>query len=84
MTQRKDDPRLADTGHFVVGREIIDETRLVEEFERILELGEAHERGEVEPSECALSAIIELTGFIDRHGRQLLWLAKKGVLRRVQ
>jgi hypothetical protein len=83
MTQCKDDPRLADTGHFAVGREIIDATCLVEQYERILELGESCERGEVDPSECDSSAITELTRFIDRHARQLLWLAKKGALQRL-
>ncbi len=78
MTQQKKDPRLADTGHFVRGRKIIDDAVLLRDFERILEMGEAHERDDVDPSERAFSAITSSQGSWDRHGRQLLWLATKG------
>jgi hypothetical protein len=72
------DPRLANTGVFVVGREIIDDSVLLADLEQILEMGEAMERGEDPMPGGALGPEWELAGFIDRHGRQLPWLARRG------
>jgi hypothetical protein len=73
------DGRLANTGRTVVGREVIDDSVLLADFERFLEIGEAMERGEPDPhADDGLGVMWELAGFIDRHGRQLLWLARKG------
>jgi hypothetical protein len=43
------DPPLANTGRTVVGREVIDDSVLLADFERFLEIGEAMERGEPDP-----------------------------------
>jgi hypothetical protein len=78
------DPRLAHTGRDVVGRELIDDTVLLADFERFLEHGEQAERDDdrAEPTqdqlEATMAAVWEFLGFIDRHGRQLLELAKRG------
>ena len=78
------DPRLAHTGRDVEGREIIDDRVLLADFERFLEHGEQAERDddEAEPDQEQLdetmAMIWEFMGFIDRHGRQLLELAKRG------
>jgi hypothetical protein len=64
--------------------EIIDDTVLLADFERFLEHGEQAEQDDdaAEPSREALNQTMamvwELTGFIDRHGRQLLELARRG------
>jgi len=73
-----DDPRLANTGVRVLGREIIDDAVLLADFERILEAGEAAERGEDPFEGKELDSLVTLLRFIDCHGRQLLWLARKG------
>jgi hypothetical protein len=75
------DPRLAHTGLEVLGRELIDNQVLLSDFERFLEIGEANEQaraGGEDPDDGQDMALWELLGFIDRHGRQLLELAKLG------
>lgn len=82
MVEHQTDPRLAHTGKHVIDREIIDEGVLLSDFERILEVGEALERGEDPFGEETIAALLEpwdmLAKFIDCHGRQLLEMAKKG------
>ena len=73
------DPRLAQTGTTVVGREIIDDSVLLADFERLLEIGEAMERGEDPRPDHPFGPTWELCGLIDRHGRQLLELARRGL-----
>jgi hypothetical protein len=51
---------------------------LLADFERFLEIGEANEGDADEDPEKSMAQMWELLGFIDRHGRQLLWLARKG------
>lgn len=72
------DPRLAQTGKTVIGREIIDDSVLLADFERLLEIGEAMERGEDPMPDHPFGPTWELCGFVDRHGRQLLELARRG------
>jgi hypothetical protein len=65
------DPRLAHTGGVpVLGREIIDDNVLLQDFERLLEMGEAMERGEDVMPDDLLASVDELLGFFDRHGRR--------------
>jgi hypothetical protein len=75
------DPRLAHAGCDVTGREIIDDQVLLADFERFLEIGERSELeghdGTDDDGEAG-AELWELLGFIDRHGRQLLELAKRG------
>jgi hypothetical protein len=74
------DPRLAHTGRDVDGREIIDDQVLLADFERFLEIGEQWEREAATGTDNSggFGEIWELLGFIDRHGRQLLELARQG------
>lgn len=73
------DPRLAHTDWDVEGREIIDDQVLLADFERFLEIGERWENEEEkEATDDSGGELWELLGFIDRHGRQLLELAKRG------
>jgi hypothetical protein len=83
------DLRLAHTGLNVAGREVIDDQVLLADFERFLEFGEGWEQIPDEDVDTggmqmiravgeAPDVIWELLGFIDRHGRQLLELAKRG------
>jgi hypothetical protein len=74
------DPRLAHTGLDVEGREVIDDQVLLAVFERFLEIGEGWERDEVDGHDNSdgEATIWELLGFVDRHGRQLLELARRG------
>ena len=80
MTEETADPRLAHTGREVLGREIIDNQVLLADFERFLEIGEQWERDEEADKETGtgICETWELLGFIDRHGRQLLELARQG------
>jgi hypothetical protein len=76
------DPRLAHTGANVEGREILDDQVLLSDFERFLEIGERWENEEAQDKDSGagedVEIVWELMGFIDRHGRQLLELAKRG------
>ncbi len=53
---------------------MIEDRVLLANFERLLEIGERQEN----ESESTFGELWELLGFIDRHGRQLLELAKCG------
>jgi hypothetical protein len=68
------------TGLQVQGREIIDDQVLLADFDRFVEIGERWEQDELEGIDRVevRPEVWELPGFIDRHGRQLLELAKRG------
>jgi hypothetical protein len=59
---------------------MIDGQVLLADFERFLEIGEKWEQGKVEGMDSGGGEpeVWELLGFIDRYGRQLLELAKRG------
>ena len=82
MTEETPDPRLVHTGREILGREIIDNQVLLADFERFLEIGEQWERDEEADKETGtgICETWELLGFIDRHGRQLLELARQGAV----